>query len=93
MSAEDRRRVLVLSDDHTFRRKDALIQPFCQGRVVNGWDAIGYALFTSAASSSADLVPAPGNDTEYVARYRSFLDALWLAAMTQNRDRLDFISA
>lgn len=92
-SANDRRSVCSSSDDHPSRRKDNSIQPSCQGRVVNGRHADGFAHSPSGVPSLGDLVLAPVNVTYYVNIYHLDGDTRWLTAMQQDVHRLDFIDA
>lgn len=93
MSTHDCRSVRHSSEDHPFRRKDVLIQPSCQGRNFYAGDADGSASSPVGTPLSGNSVVAPVNVTEYVNRFWSFLDALWLAAMHQDGDRFKFIDA
>lgn len=93
MSANNRRSLRDLSDDCPFHCEGTSTKLSRQGRTVNGGNVDDSAPSRSIVLPSGDSVVAPVNVTEYIDKLRLFLNALQLAAMHHNDDKLDSINA
>lgn len=72
MVAEDRRSLRDARDDHTFRRKDGLVQRSRQGLVSDGADNDGSAPLPSETAPLESLVVAPLDATDFLKNVCSF---------------------
>lgn len=91
MHTDDHRSPGESGDDQPLRRRNLQIQPFLQERVVNRDDArVRSALPLLRPQPSAHPVFVPVTVTDYIASFKSILEAKRFVSMPQNGDEVDF---
>lgn len=90
ISADQRRSVRGLNDNHPFSRRDTAVQPFRLGFVVYGNNACDCTMcYPSRPLLQANSVSAPVTVTSYIAKFQSLPDARRFVSVRQDGGRLD----